>query len=629
MSLIKDGLIYRTIEEQVSHLTNAHLQQLTTNENLEREIQEVSVAANLGGYNLVRFAFEKNGVFYKLVGTNFIIPTSEEDNFNDGDFVEISTNKTYDIPAYGFVKTILPSNTKVVYMTDKSVGDFVGDTISSGYISLEVLNITTGYSYSGNTDQYTAFGGTSLSDYNPQDYKKQLFNVLNDLSYGSRTQYVSFDIDGDNVYNFVFIGAVQNGKDGKNLFLVTESDNSTSPNIPVDAKVGDSIIWFRTVEGVPLSDLYIVATESNTIIVNRVGSIKGEKGDTGATGATGATGPQGIQGIQGIQGPQGPKGDTGDTGAALNLHDGPLDNASYLPSFASASVGDAYIVLNTTGSVNTYDLYYKSVDGSNWSYIENWGGVPGPKGDTGATGPQGIQGIQGPQGPQGATGATGAAGTNGTNGTNGKNALAYSKTVEITNSDFVSTSIVIGPTYFDNAYFNRSYIDGDIFIAKVKHTDSVNSKIYYYLASFTVAISGAVTLITSFANEYIKFAEEEIPQVQGHSLTLKFSAKEMGDGPNSFTIDYVNSLNENKTIYVYTNYPSNVIITLYDTDSDGTVLGTGTVNAYGTTYFTYVVQDVVSYSADTYDALFDGNEPDGSSVTLNADTTVNIVIKLG
>jgi hypothetical protein len=67
-------------------------------------------------------------------------------------------------------------------------------------------------------------------------------------------------------------------------------------------------------------------------------------------------------------------------------------------------VGDAYLVEDTEGK---YDLYFHAVDGSDYSHVDDWGGVPGPEGQQGPTGPQGSTGQQGPTGPQGEKGDKG------------------------------------------------------------------------------------------------------------------------------------------------------------------------------------------------------------------------------
>ena len=98
MSLIKDGNVYRTEYEQILHLTRKHLEQLSINNNVSQQLQDLIVASNQGGYNLVRFAFEKSGVFYR---TNFTLKTVSLDG-DLNDYFELTSKNVNDIPAYGY-----------------------------------------------------------------------------------------------------------------------------------------------------------------------------------------------------------------------------------------------------------------------------------------------------------------------------------------------------------------------------------------------------------------------------------------------------------------------------------------------------------------------------------------------
>lgn len=409
MALIKDGNIYRTLEEQVKHLTTKHLEQLNINENVSRDIAEISNAANLGGYNLARFAFEKQGTFYRVA--NSVITVNLIGNI--GDYAEITTGNSNDIPAYGYF-------TSEHQISISFKGDFVVN--QNKFI---VNNVSSGQS-NEETIQVEAFTGTSLNDYNANENKKQIFNILTDLAYNSRTQYVSFDLNKDGIYNFVFIGAVPNGKDGKSLY---STEGVTVSEIVNKAQLGDSIL-FAEDNTTSLVDPNAVIGDVYTFEGNgvwmKMGNIRGEQGIKGDTGAQGEQGIQGVQGVQGVKGDKGDKGDKGEPGEqGLILHDGILNNPSELPPFADAKVGDAYTIINTSGTVVAYDLYFKAVDGTTWSILPNWGGIKGDKGDKGDTGEQGIQGIQGiqgpagPQGPKGDTGATGATGPQGPKGDKG------------------------------------------------------------------------------------------------------------------------------------------------------------------------------------------------------------------
>ena len=93
----------------------------------------------------------------------------------------------------------------VVTKTSKNYGTYTVNNVTSGQSSVETIGVV-------------AFTGTSLSDYDANAVKKQLFNIVSDLAYGTRTQYVSFDLNRDGVYSFVFIGTISNGKDGASVY---------------------------------------------------------------------------------------------------------------------------------------------------------------------------------------------------------------------------------------------------------------------------------------------------------------------------------------------------------------------------------------------------------------------------
>lgn len=174
MPLYKDGTIYRTYEEQVDHLTKAHREQLTINQNVSRDLQEIGISANLGGYNLVRFAFQKQGIYYKLAKGTIDNPIGAGSDI--GDYFEITSHNADDIPAYGYL--IEGNKILIAY-----AGDFMAE-----YSQLSVRNVTKGLEMY-DTLEYVSFEGSSLNDYNPQERKKQLFNVIDDIAYGTRKRY--------------------------------------------------------------------------------------------------------------------------------------------------------------------------------------------------------------------------------------------------------------------------------------------------------------------------------------------------------------------------------------------------------------------------------------------------------
>ena len=387
MSLIKDGNVYRTIEEQVKHLTNAHLEQLTQNENFSNQIKELTVASNLGGYNIVRFSFEKQGTFYRFLNNRISYPFKGDTN----DYIEIYSDSNNDIPAYGYCDG--NGNVNISFL-----GDF-----EQNYSILNIRNVTKNTKGTINV-QLTAFSGTSLLDHNPNDVKKQLFNVINDLAYNTRTQYVSFDLNNDNVYNYVFVGININGKNGRSFYATNSIDFN---EVFLQMSEGDLLLISSTGAEIPYinnpnrGDVYVY---NGNNVFELKGSILGPKGDKGEKGDQGIQGIQGEKGDQGIQGIQGEKGEPGTPGSAINILDGIYSNPSELPSFSSVNVNNGYLVIDTSGSVITYDLYYKAEDGADWSIVPNWGGIPGPKGDKGEKGDQGGQGIQGERGEKGEQG---------------------------------------------------------------------------------------------------------------------------------------------------------------------------------------------------------------------------------
>lgn len=404
MALIKDGKIFRTPEEQLLHLTEKHREQIAFNKNFSDSLNRLEVATNLGGYNLVRFAFEKQGTFFKISDKKIQVNLIG----NVGDFVEIMTHNVEDIPAYGYF--IGEHEVQIAF-----AGDFVSD-----YGSYTVKNVTSGQ-INIEMIKTVSFTGTSLLDYNANDVKKQVFHIIYDVAFGTRTQYASFDLNRDGNYNFVFIGTVTNGLDGSNIYTVK---NENLQLLIQSVKIGDSVVFAENnttglIDGEALiGDVYTYKGNNEW---KKNGNIRGPKGDKGDKGEKGEQGLQGVQGEQGIQGAKGEKGDKGDTGSqGVLIFTGILNSPSELPPFNEAKVGDAYRIINTSGPIVTYDLYFKAVNGTDWDIQPNWGGLKGDKGDKGDTGLQGIQGVQGIQGEKGEKGEKGDTGPQGIRGVQGE-----------------------------------------------------------------------------------------------------------------------------------------------------------------------------------------------------------------
>ena len=396
MSLIKEGKIYRTLEEQLLHLTEKHLEQVAFNKNVSQKLQELTVASNLGGYNLVRYSFSNSESFSI---TNYIArDASDLEYFKAGDFVVFNSFNPDDIPAYGIVKE------------DKTI-DFIfnGDYAEARNV------LTCCKAGEGDGPDFSILMAnrmaTNLSSLNANDYKKQVFTVLHDVKYGCRTQYVSYDVNGDGKYEFIYIGVDQNGKDGRSIYAIS---NDTYDNVKNILKTGDlvvvsdnipSIVNYETKASGALTGDVLEFVGSDEFVFKC--SILGPMGLRGEKGEKGEQGVQGAQGVQGIQGEKGLQGEKGKDGDGLVIKTGILYNASQLPPFNEAKVGDAYRIINTSGSVVSYDLYFKASDGIDWDIQPNWGGVQGPQGPQGPQGLQGVQGIQGIQGERGASGICG------------------------------------------------------------------------------------------------------------------------------------------------------------------------------------------------------------------------------
>lgn len=385
MALIKDGKIYRTPEEQLLHLTEKHLEQVSFNENVSKKLQELTVASNLGGYNVVRRAFTSSKS-YKISSV-----TLSNSIFKAGYFVTLVSGNPKDIPAYGFIK----SETEISLVFE---GDYIENINSLSLVS----STANGVNFNVNVvmEERTS---TSLYALNANDYKKQVFTVLEDSKYGCQTQYVSYDINGDGVYNFVYIGPVGAGKDGFS-FYSANIDNFEF--IKQQMQTGDLVLITDKIPelGFEKGDVYKFISSDD---LRKEGSLLGATGPKGDKGEKGEQGLQGVQGEQGIQGEKGKDGERGKDGDGLDIKTGILSNPSELPLFSSAEVGDAYRIINTSGSVVSYDLYFKASNGTDWDIQPNWGGVKGEKGDKGDPGIQGIQGVQGIQGEKGFSGLNG------------------------------------------------------------------------------------------------------------------------------------------------------------------------------------------------------------------------------
>lgn len=92
-----------------------------------------------------------------------------------------------------------------------------------------------------------------------------------------------------------------------------------------------------------------------------------------------------LQGPQGDEGKQGLKGDKGEPGRSVVMQSGiyrepgsdkPLPD---LPPFETTEINHAFTV-DDDETEGQLDLYIRGEGGTDWTIIENWGGIPGPMG---------------------------------------------------------------------------------------------------------------------------------------------------------------------------------------------------------------------------------------------------------
>lgn len=415
-----DGQI-RLADEQITKnaidINNLRIQNSELNDRLGR----IEANANLGGANLVRFAFNRDGnYYYNILGFSVTVPSG----WNEGDHIEITSINENDIPAYGYVRD---GNIQLQFK-----GDFIEQ-----YTTLIAVNTKNGSYVNITSISWGIFLGTSLLDIDPQTHKSQIVNVLKDVLRDDQpTQYVSFDLNNDGIWSWVYVGTSgRDGNDGANVYsCLTESDfNLLKPKL----KVGDSVLFTGSFSDYDIGDIYKVLSISPALTIAFNGNIRGPKGDKGEKGDKGkeALSNKSVIGIDefetgkivsqtitnfnrtpdvgdifvspiltsdnksyigvfiveeisstvsckllnGVEttGIQGPIGEKGDSGIGMIPKEG-IWTIGTLPPFESTEVGDAYVVLDTSGPTNTYTLYYHGEGATDWTVVDNWAGIPGP-----------------------------------------------------------------------------------------------------------------------------------------------------------------------------------------------------------------------------------------------------------
>lgn len=424
MALIKDGNVYRTPEEQLLHLTEKHLEQLSLNKNLSERLLNIEKEHNKA-HILVRRVSKTDKTSY-LCPLSINVPRHKL-LFPGGDrprtdYVILESGNPNDIPAHGYYD-----------YNEEKIRLFKYGDYTQKYTKLKACFI----GHCEREIEVELFEGynSQLTNYEPDKHKNAIATVLEDEGYGCTTQYYCCDVTGDGVYEWTYMGCIRNGRDGSSIVVVNSANIETQLNI---LKTGDFMVFAEDVIALnaKTGDVFKFISTSEYSFMGNIRGLQGAQGPRGLQGKQGIQGVQGIQGIQGEQGIQGPKGESGAPGVVIRS--GILSSPSELPRFESVKIGDAYRVINTSGSIITYDLYFRTVDGETWDIQPNWGGVPG---EQGAQGPRGLQGPQGSQGPQGPQGEKGEQGPQGPAGVDAERMYMHNIGIEIPDKAIINTRL--------------------------------------------------------------------------------------------------------------------------------------------------------------------------------------------
>ena len=323
----------------------------------------------------------------------------------------------------------------------------------------KIVNMRTGESFikeieNALTLQNASFLGALDANLN----KEKQITVLNDLESGNKNVvFASIDLNSDDIYNWISIGAYTNGRDGYSIYSAKTRDNLIS--ILASAKINDIIIFGADVTYDTFSalngDIFVIDSISPFSATNRGNvrgpqGLKGDKGDKGDAGTDGLT-PTIVDGNwfigstdTGVKA-QGTDGTNGLNGQSFQIQSGlystpanvgkpgnttpesePLKTLPTLP--AQNLTGKGFIVFDplTTPLDPFYDLYWANNGDTEWTIIHPFQGQDGKNGTNGYTpyiennnwyinGENTGVAATGPQGPKGDTGLTGPAGPAGNN----------------------------------------------------------------------------------------------------------------------------------------------------------------------------------------------------------------------
>ena len=204
--IIRDPVegVARLIEEQVTKNAIDVNNLKVSDSVLASRISSLEAGANLGGANLVRFSFITDSNNYYQLMDDIELGTLPA-GWQNGDYIEVHSSYRNDIPAYGYI-----DGTTLVL---EYMGDFVAE-----YEELTATNTTSGTSIELSISRYETFAGSMLVDIDADNAKSQIVTVLQDVTRNLSTQYVSFDLNNDNNWSWVYIGPV--GTDGRDGFSI-------------------------------------------------------------------------------------------------------------------------------------------------------------------------------------------------------------------------------------------------------------------------------------------------------------------------------------------------------------------------------------------------------------------------
>lgn len=312
----------------------------------------------------------------------------------------------------------------------------------------KIVNMRTGEAFVKTIENALTLQNASfLGDLNANENKEKQITVLNDLASGNKNVvFASININNDDVYNWISIGAYTNGRDGYSVYAVKTMDNLIS--VLEVAKINDIIVFGANVTYDSFSalngDIFVIDSISPFSATNKGNirgpqGLKGDKGEKGNAGTDGIT-PTIVDGNwfigstdTGVKA-QGTDGTNGLNGQSFQIQSGLYstpanvgkpenttpegESLKTLPTLPAQDLtGKGFIVFDplTTPLAPFYDLYWANNGDVEWTIIHPFNGQNGKNGTNGKTpyiqdGYWYIDGVNTgtlAQGPKGDTGPSG------------------------------------------------------------------------------------------------------------------------------------------------------------------------------------------------------------------------------